>query len=138
MKVCLLTFVLFFANYAAAMVPVDGKIVYKLPSGDLVEREVTLEVPERGQGEVILSGEGFEWKTKMFRSYKIKDRTTFVAAFKGEADGKKFTLALSGTYLKGSNKILYYGDVYKTKGHRLLMNLASFDYVGGFKFSYDR
>ena len=138
MKFCLLTLTLLFSSFASALVPVDGKIFYKSSNGVLVERDVTLEVPERGQGEVILSGEGFEWKTKMFRSFEINDRTTFIAAFKGESRGKKFTLALSGTYLKGENKILYYGDVFKKDGHKFIYNLAGFDYVGGFNFSFDR
>lgn len=123
----------------AAPVPVDGKIVYKLPSGELVERMVTLDVPARGQGEVVLSGKNFEWRTKNFKSITVAGKEAFVAAFKTEHENRKSVVVLSGTYLKGSNKILYYGDVYKKSGHSLFGgSLLGFKYIGAFKFSFDR
>lgn len=45
---------------------VDGTITYKLPNGELVDRNVSIEVPSRGMGEVVLRGERFEWKTDKF------------------------------------------------------------------------
>ena len=49
---------------------VDGTITYRLPNGELVERDVTLNVPSMGQGEVILFGDNFEWRTTEFSSFK--------------------------------------------------------------------
>lgn len=120
-------------------IPVDGKITYKLPSGSLVDRIVTIDVPERGQGEVILTGEGFEWKTKIFKAFNSKKQTFFTAAFHTEHMNKKSTVLLKGTYLKGTNRILYYGDIYKFEGHvPLAESLLGFDYIGAFNFGYDR
>ena len=34
----------------AIVAPIDGEMAYKTPSGKLVERIVSLEVPPRGQG----------------------------------------------------------------------------------------
>ncbi len=119
--------------------PVDGKIIYKLPSGDLVTRSVTLEVPSRGQGDVVLYGEKFEWRTKKFKTIKKNGRTIFVAAFKTEFMSLKSTIIFKGTYLKGANKLMYYGDMYKKKGHVAFdEKLSGFSHNGGFMFSYDR
>lgn len=135
----LLTSLVLLSTSLAFAVPVDGKIVYKLPSGELVEREVTLDVPERGQGEVVLSGTDFEWRTKSFKTLTIAGKTTFVAAFKTEFQNKKSTIAFSGTYLKGTNKLMYYGDVYKKNGHSMFDgSVLGFNYIGAFKFAYDR
>jgi hypothetical protein len=119
--------------------PVDGKIIYKLPNGQLVKRDVVLEVPSRGQGEVILSGQNFEWRTDKFRSYTKKGKTTFIASFETDFMNLKSTIVFKGTYLKGSNELIYYGDFYKKKGHNLeTEDLAGFVFQGGFKFSYLR
>lgn len=121
--------------YASA---VDGKMVYKLPNGELVSRAVTLEVPSRGQGEVILRGQKFEWKTTKFWTVKKAGQTSFIAVFKTKFRNFKSLIALRGTYLKGTNKILYYGDTYKKSGHKLDQeSLAGFTYSGGFKFEHD-
>lgn len=138
MKSLILVSAMFLINTAMASSPVDGKIIYKLPSGELTKRIVTLEVPSRGQGEVILRGKKFEWKTTKFWTVKKKGKTTFIAVFKTDFRQFKSLVALKGTYLKGTNKIVYYGDTYKKNGHNFDENsLAGFDYSGGFKFEYD-
>lgn len=110
---------------------VDGKITYKLPSGDLVDRDVVLNVPARGQGAVVLSGKNFEWRSKNFKTVKFAGKTTFVVVFDSELRGEKFKTMLKGTYLKGNNKLIYTGDVFKGKK-------KNFDHSGVFNFSYDR
>lgn len=126
------------ASYAA---PIDGQIFYTLPSGEYVERDVTLEVPSRGEGEVVLSGNNFEWRTSNFTSYTKKGKTVFVAAFQTEFREFKSTIVFKGTYIKGTNQIVYYGDMYKKNGTTevdLLSEQNDFAFSGGFRFSYDR
>jgi hypothetical protein len=123
----------------AGQAEVDGQIFYKKSNGEVVYRDVTITVPSRGQGEVALRGNGFEWKTTDFRSYMKKGRLVFVAVFQSEFRDKKSSIALKGTYLKGQNKIIYYGNMYKTKGHGAdSSDLSSFRYMGGFNFEFDR
>jgi len=118
--------------------PVDGKIFYSLPNGEIVKRIVTLDVPARGQGEVILSGDNFEWRTTNFKTIKKNGKTKFVAIFKTEFMQLKSTVVLTGSYVKGTNLIMYYGDMYKKKGHNFVdENLSGFTYSGGFRFSYE-
>lgn len=111
--------------------PVDGTLTYKLPSGDLVDRDVVLEVPSRGQGEVVLSGRSFEWRTTQFKSFERLGKQVFVAVFDAEFQGMKSKIIFNGTYLKGSNKLIYTGDMFKVKSRKL-------EHLGVFNFSYDR
>ncbi|MFZ8932294.1 MAG: hypothetical protein ACO20H_11305 [Bacteriovoracaceae bacterium] len=108
---------------------VDGTITYKLPSGELVDRNVSIEVPSRGMGEVVLRGERFEWKTDKFWSKNKNDRLVFTAEFETEFRGLKSTIVLKGTYLKGSNKLIYAGDVYKKKDELKHIGLFNFNYL---------
>jgi len=116
---------------AAMATAVDGTLTYKLPSGDLVDRDVTLEVPSRGQGEVVLSGKSFEWKTTQFKSFETAGKQTFVAIFETDFRGMKSKTVLRGTYLKGNNKLYYTGDMYKIKDRKI-------SHLGIFSFQYDR
>lgn len=121
--------------------PIDGEMIYKTPSGELVNRVVSLEVPSRGQGEVVLSGQKFEWKTKTFKSFVIKGETIFIAVFKTQFRNFKSTILFKGTYLKGSNKLIYAGSFYKKSGHKEIKDLSSmngFNYSGNFRFDYLR
>jgi hypothetical protein len=136
-----LLFALLLVTNVAFASPIDGEMTYKTPSGELVDRVVTIEVPSRGQGEVILSGQKFEWKTKAFKSFVVNGETIFIAAFKTQFRNFKSTILFKGTYLKGSNKIIYAGNFYKKTGHKRLENLESmsgFDYSGSFRFDYLR
>jgi len=108
---------------------VDGTITYKLPNGELVDRNVSIEVPSRGMGEVVLRGERFEWKTDKFWSKNKNDRLVFTAEFETEFRGLKSTIVLKGTYLKGSNKLIYAGDVYKKKDELKHIGLFNFNYL---------
>jgi hypothetical protein len=110
---------------------VDGKLTYKLPSGDLVTRDVVINVPSRGQGEVVLSGKNFEWRTTNFKSFKRLGKDIFVAFFETEFMGMKSTLMFKGTYFKGNNTLMYVGDIYKIKKKKI-------NHIGLFHFQYDR
>lgn len=141
MKALLITLLVSF-SISTFSTPVDGKIFYKLPDGKLVKREVMLEVPSRGEGEVILSGKSFEWKTKKFWTVKKAGKTSFYAAFKTEFMRKKSVILFKGTYIQGTNTIVYYGDFYKKKIDEEIsedsLDLDSFNFQGGFNFKYER
>ncbi len=142
MKTLILLFAYAFSLNSFAA-PVDGEIYYKLPSGELTTRQVILDVPSRGQGEVVLSGTNFEWRTKKFKSFNQNGQTIFIAAFNTSFQSFKSTIIIKGTYLKGTNQIKFYGDVYKRSGHlpladSLEQNLSGIDYIGGFSFDYLR
>ncbi len=119
-----------FTSMIAFATPVDGVLSYKLPSGDLITRKVTLEVPARGQGEVKLTGDSFVWKSNNFKSYETLNRKVFSVVFDTEFENQKSKVILKGTYLKGSNYLIYSGDVYKIK--------SSLEHIGVFQFKYDR
>lgn len=135
----LFSFIVVLFSLSAWATPVDGEIFYKKKSGELVSRAVTLDVPSKGQGEVVLSGKNFRWATKDFWTTQANGQVLFTAAFQVEFMGKKSTIAFEGTYLKGSNKIIYQGDFFKRPGHDPVNeSIADFTYNGGFRFKYDR
>lgn len=137
-----LTYITFFSLISITSLhatSVDGKIFYELPSGDLVDRAVSIDVPSRGIGEVVLSGKRIEWKSSNFSSEQVNGRMVFTVAFKTEFREFKSTMVLKGTYIKAKNKILYYGDLYKRNGHIEFQNdLTDFEHTGGFSFKFDR
>lgn len=118
-------------SFSAFGAPVDGELFYKLPNGKTAIRKATIEVPSRGQGEVHLFGEGFNWFSKDFKSYSIKGKTSFVVSFKVKWQDKESKVILHGTYFKTKDLIKYYGDMYQVK------NLDG-NYIGGFEFNYQR
>ena len=131
----------FFFSVSSWATSVEGKLVYKMPNQELVTRVVNLTVPARGQGEVVLSGKNFEWRTDNFWHLSKGGQTLFFAVFKTQFQDFKSTILFKGTYLKGTNKILYYGDMYKKKGHHEISiesELSSLRHSGGFKFEFDR
>ena len=133
----LLTILMSFSVLAAE---VPGQIFYKKKDGVVARRDVTLEVPSMGKGEVVLKGKSFEWRTEDFWS-NVSDsgEVIFTAAFKTEFMGMKSTIAFEGTYLRGSNEIIYNGNFFKKNGHDpVAKDLAGFDYNGGFTFNYMR
>ena len=127
-------------SFAAVATEVDGEIFYTVPSGDLASRSVTLDVPSRGRGEVVLRGNSFEWRTDKFYSRKIAGKQTFVAIFETEFRGEKSRMAFVGTYIRSNDQIRYYGDIYKrkNKGEPFSFNLKGFGFIGGFDFRYQR
>jgi len=97
----------------AASVTASGHVTYKMPSGELVTRSASLEVPARGEGKVILRSGDVEVEAKAFRSHKVNGRIVFNVLFIDPPGAPENTAALfSGTYSRGSNRAIYYGDFY--------------------------
>jgi len=139
MRSLLITIVLF-STFSAIAAEVPGQIFYSVKNGELAKRDVTLQVPTRGQGEVILKGSQFEWKTTNFWTTRSANgEVLFTAAFQTEFMGEKSTIALKGTYLKANNEIIYNGNFYKRKDHNPVnKDISDFNYNGGFTFNYSR
>lgn len=98
------------------LVDAPGKAFYVIPDGDLVTRELTLTVPECGQGAVALSSaDGWRAETTKFYTRHHAGRTIFTAIFKNPmGDNPNHYLTLKGSYLRGKNMAKYWGDMYKT------------------------
>lgn len=128
-----------FVSPLAMATAVDGSVFYLTSDNRLVEREATLEVPSRGQGEVVLAGRGFEWRTENFWTVQSKGKTIFYASFLTEFRGFQSTIVFRGSCLKGDNRLMYYGDFYKKPGHDASSrSMDEFTYEGGFAFDFDR
>jgi hypothetical protein len=131
MKKIMIVFASLLMMTSAFATPVEGEIFYTLPNGNAAVRNVTLEVPSRGQGEVKLFNSNFEWTSTNFRSAKVGDQTLFMVVFDTEFRGKKAKILLKGTYFKTKDVIKYYGSMYKGKKKKM-------KYIGGFNFNYAR
>lgn len=141
MKILIGLVALFLAAQTSMAAEVDGQIFYKISrTGEVVKRNVTLEVPSRGQGEVVLKGPRFEWRsTNFWTTRSPQGETLFTVAFQTEFMGQVSTIALRGTYLQGTNEILYTGNFFKRKDHEAVdESLTGFEYDGGFSFSFER
>ena len=97
----------------AASIDAPGQVFYKMPNGEIVKRAATLQVPSRGQGQVVLKGAQSNLVAERFFSKKKNGRTIFYVVF-DKFPGKKADqrAVYRGTYARGSNMALYYGDVF--------------------------
>ena len=108
-------------------------------SGELVHRSMALEVPSRGQGDVVLRAGGMDLVAERFFTTRKNGRTVFYVVFAGGPNLPfQDTVVYRGTYLRGSNEAKYYGDIFKSSSE--LENPEEFDrrdweYVGGFEFT---
>jgi hypothetical protein len=102
-----------FLGSAAMAAEVPGKVFYKMPSGEMVKREVTLDVPARGQGKVIFKSANHSLESHAFKTKKTHGRTIFSVLFLDPPGAPEHTaMVLTGTYMRGTNYVVYYGDVY--------------------------
>jgi hypothetical protein len=121
----------------------EGKVTYKMPSGELVSRDVSLEVPARGEGEVVLRSGDWEVRSSNFKSGENHGRKVFVVVFEnvpGAPAGSK--AVYHGTYMRGSNRAIYYGDVWAKSADQksseelnLSLDSSKLIHVGGFYFA---
>ncbi len=131
-----------------------GKIFYKKgPNGDLVYRDMTLEVPTRGQGKVVLRSQNsdFTITSHRFWTERVRGRTIFYVLFVGLKPPTdthyKTALVYAGTYTRGKNEAVYYGDFFKKRylvkdenslfereGIDNYLQYHDFRYSGGFWF----
>lgn len=101
---------------AANGVDAKGKVLYKNKDGKLVSREVSLFVPEKGQGDVVLTAGETKVKAHAFKAVKQGNRTIFAVVFLNPPGAPEKTAAgFMGTYMRGTNLAVYYGDMYAKK-----------------------
>jgi len=133
----------FSSHVFAESIEAPGKIVYKMPSGELVTRDVALSVPARGEGDVILRGSNSDLVATDFFTKESHGQILFFVVFKDFPGAQEGEISVfKGTYLRGSNKAYYYGDVYvgEEPGYSVDSNFLEshpdrFKYVAGFMFS---
>jgi hypothetical protein len=143
-------FALFTLATSAHAVEVPGKVIYKMPSNALVTRDVRLDVPPRGQGKVIWKSAHSQMESHAFKTKKLNGRTIFSVLFLDPPGAPDHTaMVITGSYLRGTNEVIYYGDIYAKHyegGHGDIATLlddaeqsleddgSGWAYAGGFKF----
>ena len=118
-----------------------------MPNNEIVKRDVSLRIPARGQGDVVLVGQN-ELVADRFFSKEVAGRTVFYVVFSGfpgATEGQKSVFR--GTYLRGSNKAIYYGNVYivdpqempdsEKDIHSMISGERNARFAAGFKFAVD-
>ena len=133
------------AAYAGS-VEAPGKVFYKMPAGEIVSRNLSIVVPERGQGDVILKAGDKEFKADRFFTREANQAKIFyviLSEFPGATPGD--IAVYRGVYTRGSNLAIYYGNVFVGKStqysddglHELLSigENSDFKYAAGFYFS---
>lgn len=101
------------AEPSTGSVVAGGAVFYKMPAGELVTREVTLEVPARGQGNVILRGDSLEMIAHGFKTVRSHGRSVFYVVFLDPPGAPANTAVVyRGSYIRGAGKAVYWGDVF--------------------------
>ncbi len=115
----------------------DGVVTYKHPNGSLVNRDCQMFVPARGQGEVVLKCGQYSTPTSEFKTEKENGQTIFTVLFRNPAGAPAGSIAkFKGSYLRGSNRAIYYGDVFSSSSASASLETnENFQYAGGFMFS---
>ncbi len=118
----------FLVSSVASAVEVAGHVVFKSNSGDLKTVDATLDVPPRGEGKVVLTAGGHRLESDKFRTRKENGRVIFEVLFRSMAaiESDK-AIAMTGSYQRGSNGVIYYGDVY-AHGHHDFDSLTNIDW----------
>ena len=153
MRILVLSIMLLFgANaYVGDSIDAPGKVFYKLPDESIVKRDVVLTVPSRGEGKVYLRSGRISVEAARFFSRELNGRTIFYVIFDqypGQSSENELAV-YRGTYTRGSNLALYYGDVFKVgrstamaDQDELHLDLTensgiSPKYIAGFYFKYE-
>lgn len=101
------------AGTGGGSVVAEGGVFYKMPSGELINRDASLEVPARGQGDVILRSGDLALTAHGFKTAHKGDRTIFYVVFLDPPGAPENTaIVYRGSYLRGSNGAKYWGDVF--------------------------
>jgi len=129
-----------FAHYGG--MTADGGVFFKTGQGDIAKYAATLFVPTQGVGNAQLTIGDKKAASHGFRVEEQNGRSIFTVVFLDPLHtGKRVAYFLRGTYLRGTNVALYYGDIF-AKGYQrgeedtLTADRATTElyYVGGFGF----
>jgi apolipoprotein D and lipocalin family protein len=115
----------------------DGYVTYKHPNGKLVNRECAMFVPAMGIGEVKLKCGEFSTSTSEFSTRQVNGQSIFSVLFRDMNGAPAGTVAkYQGSYLRGSNQAIYYGDVFSSSDSQAKLDSeGGWTYAGGFMFS---
>lgn len=139
-----------------------GEIFFKSSTtSEIIPHPSTLNLPARGEGDISLEIGDKKFVASKFFSVKKNGRVIFYVVFKcnnslmeqNEEDETKMhegVHVFRGTYTRGSNMALYYGDVFHKEGKDLISNFdensiieeinsgaKGFTYHAGFYFKTD-
>lgn len=146
----------FYAVLLAALLPflthalaadhlVAGKFFLKNDEGLIVDIMATLTHDSATNQVSLITDKGEEIAAKKMMK-KLHGATVLTLVFKHPHCDPNYNYAFTGTYVRGTNKALYYGNVYRYKGALAdlttkemanLENLLSVEYRGGFYFKAD-
>jgi hypothetical protein len=139
-----LSLVFLMLSFNAYSSEAPGKVFYKIPhTNEIVKREMSIKVPMRGEGEVVLvSSSGHETKTKNFWTTRKFGRTVFHVFFNAltnptDPNSPSVSMLFKGSYIRGSNKAVYWGDVFlggKGLKAQQIKDMKFFRHAGGFAF----
>lgn len=91
----------------------QGGVFYKMPDGSLLTRDASLEVPARGQGNVVLRSGSVEFVAHGFKTVHSRGRAVFYVAFINPVGAPENTAVIfRGSYIRGGDKATYWGDVF--------------------------
>lgn len=114
----------------------DGYVSYTHPDGNIVTRDCSLWVPARGQGDVTLKCGDWSTSSKNFYVDKNFGKTNFSVIFDNMDGAPEGMMAwYTGSYLRGKNQALYYGDVFTSTMDTTTYQSSEWSYVGGFMFN---
>lgn len=135
----------FIFAYENKAVETPGKIFFKDQDNMIQKKSVTLFVPPMGQGDLWLScDEHGDLNAERFFSKKKSGRVVFYIIFPNPHDleNAESKLVFKGTYTRGTNAALYYGDFFQVDGLEEKLDKDQIDqtleheatYKGGFGF----
>jgi apolipoprotein D and lipocalin family protein len=115
----------------------DGYVSYIHPNGNLVDRECSIFVPARGQGEVALRCGSLLMTSDEFATERSNGQTIFTTIIRNVQGAPEGAVAkYRGSYMRGSNKAVYYGDVFSTMDPAATLSSdTNWQYAGGFMFA---
>ena len=121
------------------LVEADGKIFFKNNQGVIEKFDAALNVPRKGEGEITLRVGDKIYSTPNFSIRKRSGRTILYVVFEKNKQlfGHSKKVVFKGTYVRGSNLAVYYGDFF-TPVHKKMKkdgpHKREYRYLGGFAF----
>ena len=107
---------------SASALEIPGKVFYSIKrTGDVVSRDMVLDLPARGEGDIVLrsASRNFSMTAKKSFTKRKRGQKTFYMVYIMKAPdsvgGQKSAMIFKGTYLRGKNLATYYGDMYSKK-----------------------
>ena len=141
---------LFLSISSVSALEIPGKVFYSIKrTGDIVSRDMILDMPEGRKGKIVVRAEGMNFSLEAKKSFTKSKRgqdTFYLATTMKAPDfagGQTSAMVFKGTYLKGKSVIKYYGDVFsKNIEDENELNgieekedcLEGYEFKGGFSF----